>query len=151
MNTLCVLFLDHSLLVEGIAAYLTGRPELRIVRLASNAELLSGVVASLQPDFVIYEINTLRIEQLAMLLAECPRLQLVGVHLEHSGIVVLSGRAYRLGAMQDLIALLEESKPAAQAAVDVMNRAMWERGVSACAAIHDEVGSSQESMSGNYE
>lgn len=149
MSTQCVLLSDHSLLMEGIGAYLAGRPGLHLVRLEPDTESLTEVVASLQPDFVIYEINTLQVEQLASLLAACPGLQIVGVHLEHSGLVVISQCVHRFVAMQDLLALLEIARPAAQTAEDFVNRASSVRGATVFAGSHEEMESSHETGIGN--
>jgi hypothetical protein len=150
MSTPCVLLLDHSLLIEGIATYLAGMPGLRIVRHDPHAESLTEFAASLQPDFVIYEINTLRVEQLAALLAECPGLQLVGVHPEYNRLVVLRGRIHRFVAMQDLITLFENSKPAAQAPVELMSRDFLGKGAIVGAGDQEETERSQETMSASH-
>lgn len=107
MDTQCVVLLGHSLLLDGVAATLTGRPRLHLIRISADSDDPARLLRPYQPDLVIFEWDPARIHNFLVLLEEHPNLLLVGLHPEHSRLVVF-GRQQPLATMQDLIAMLDD-------------------------------------------
>lgn len=118
MDAQRVVLLGHSLLIDGVAVSLAGRTGVCMVRIDTDEDKFERHILSLKPVLVIFELYTFRTEQLVALLNDHPGMQLVGIHPEHSHLVVLSGRQYRSATMQDLVAMLENAHPQTAVASD---------------------------------
>ena len=127
MDTQVVVLLGHSLLIDGVAASLAGRPGLHTVRMDLSDDKLNDdklsenklsenklsenkaekSVWSLKPNFVIFEFDTAPTEKLLALFDEHPGVQFVGIHPEYSRLLMVSGYQHLPATMNNLVAMLE--------------------------------------------
>jgi chemotaxis response regulator CheB len=101
-----VLFGD-SLLMDTVEASLGEDPELTVVRIHNNVGDVIGLLASLRPDVIIFDLDTAQTEFLLPQLREHPGVPLLGLDINSSTVVALSSKRYTTPTAHDLAQVIQ--------------------------------------------
>jgi chemotaxis response regulator CheB len=102
-----VLILGDSLLMEGIAASLTGCPQLSLICIDYSEFEIWQKADSLNPDVILFEMETPHSPFILSLLEERPGILLLGLDLSSSRVIVLNSRQHYSETMHDLWQIVE--------------------------------------------
>jgi hypothetical protein len=96
-----VVLLGDSVLMDGVAVSLGGCQELGVARIDTPAMDIEAYIASLKPDLVVFELDSLYSLHILSLLVEQPDIQLVGLDLNASRMIVLNSRQHTTRSMDE--------------------------------------------------
>ena len=96
-----VVLLGDSVLIEGVAVSLGGCQELGVTRIDTLVIDIEACVKSLKPDLVVFELDSLYSTHILSLLKEQPGIQLVGLDLTASRVLVLNSRQHTTRSMDE--------------------------------------------------
>ena len=99
-----VVLLGDSLLMDGIAVSLAGREMPGTIRMDSD---ISECLKTLQPDLILFELDAPHLTAVLSVLSEQPGIQLVGLDLACSRVIVLNSQQYPTPTMNDLCQVVE--------------------------------------------
>jgi hypothetical protein len=102
-----VLILGDSLLMEGVAVSLAGCPQLSLIGIDSTDFDVWQKVDSLNPDVILFELETPHSPFILSLLKERPGILLLGLDLSSSRMIVLNSRQHCSKTMHDLCQIVE--------------------------------------------
>jgi hypothetical protein len=99
-NKPLVALLGNSLLIDGVAESLASRQTLNVIRIDSTD--VGTSVKSLQPDLIVYELESPQSSAILALLSEQPGSLLLGLDLSSSRVIVMNSQQHITRSMQDL-------------------------------------------------
>jgi hypothetical protein len=102
-----VVLLGDSLLLDGIAVSLAGRKMPRTVRMDSDVIDIRECLKTLQPDMIIFELGTPQSTAILSLLSEQPGIQLLGLDLACSRVIVLNSQQHLAPTMNELCQMVQ--------------------------------------------
>ena len=103
-----VILCGNSLLLVGVEACLAGRPGLDVRRVPAADLSHKQHLDALSPDVIIFEMGTG--SKLALdSLKQQPGLLLIGLDLDSSQVIILSGRRRLVPQSDDLVKLIQDN------------------------------------------
>ena len=96
-----VVLLGDSVLIDGVAVSLGGCQELGVARIDTLVVDIEACIQSLKPDVVVFELDSLYSLHILSLLTEKPGIQLVGLDLTSSRVLVLNSRQHTTRGMDE--------------------------------------------------
>jgi hypothetical protein len=96
-----VVLLGDSVLIDGVAVSLEGCQELGVARLDTPVIDIEACIQTLKPDVVVFELDSLYSLHILSLLTEQPGIQLVGLDLTSSRVLVLNSRQHTTRSMDE--------------------------------------------------
>ena len=102
-----VVLLGDSLLMDGVAVGLGAREVLGVVRMDTTAAENGESLKSLNPDLIVFELDTPWSPAILSLLREQPGTQLLGLDLTCSQVIVLNSHQHPTRNMKELCQLVQ--------------------------------------------
>jgi hypothetical protein len=102
-----VVLLGESLLMDGVAVSLAGKGMLGTIRMDSDVVDIRECLETLQPDLVIFELDTPQSSHVLSLLREQPGILLIGLDLACSRAIVLNSRQQMTRTMSELCLMVQ--------------------------------------------
>jgi hypothetical protein len=102
-----VALLGDSLLMDGVEAGLANKRALGIVRLDTSIADIGERLKSLNPELIVFELDTPRSTAVLSLLREQPGTLLLGLDLACSQVIVLNSNRYPTRTMKELCQLAQ--------------------------------------------
>lgn len=106
-----VAFYGRSLILASLASRLGANPRLRVVTVEGPS--IESALASLDPDVLMVDLDTVEVDRALALLAGRPDVLLVGLEASGARLLVLSGAQARTLGSDDLVGLIERQAVAA--------------------------------------
>ena len=108
-----VVVLGDSLLTDGVAVSLADCPQLSLLRIDSNVFDIWQQVNTLNPDVIVFDLETPHSPLILSLLKEKPGILLLGLDLACNRVIVLNSRQSFTQTMHDLCQIIETETGAA--------------------------------------
>jgi hypothetical protein len=102
-----VVLLGDSLLMDGVAVSLAGRPKLRMVRMDPDVTDIGECLESLKPDLIVFELDNPRSPMIFSILREHPGILLIGLDPDSSQAIVLNSQQHITETMNDLAEIVQ--------------------------------------------
>ena len=102
-----VVLLGDSLLMDGVAVGLGGRRILGVVRMNTSVADIGERLRSLNPDVIVFELDTPRSPAILALLREQPGTLLLGLDQTCSQVIVLNSQQHTTRTMKELCQLVQ--------------------------------------------
>ncbi len=96
-----------SLSVSAIGAALAGKPGWDVIPMDSASAAATERLRQLCPNVILFDLTAARPDAAISLLAEHPKLLLIGVDLANHQALVLSGEQSKLFTTDDLVRLID--------------------------------------------
>ena len=96
-----IVLLGDSVLMDGVAVSLGGCQELGVARIDTPVMDIEACIASLKPDLVVFELDSLYSLHILSLLVKQPDIQLVGLDLTASRVIVLNSHQHTTRSMDE--------------------------------------------------
>ena len=97
-----IVLLGDSLLMEGVAMSLSGRRRMSVMRMDACLTDVGDRLRSLDPELIVFELNSPRAPSLLSLLREQPGTPLMGLDLDCSQVIVLNSSRHLTRTMREL-------------------------------------------------
>jgi hypothetical protein len=102
-----VVLLGESLLMDGLAVSLAGRPTLGMIRIDTDIVDDRKCLEFLKPDLILFELDHPWAPDILSLLSEQPGIWLIGLHLSSSRAIVLNSHQHMTQTMNDLYQVVQ--------------------------------------------
>ena len=102
-----VVLLGDSLLMDGVAVSLAGRKSWGMVRLDIDVLDIGECLESLNPDLIVFELDSPWSPPILSLITEQPGILLIGLDLSRSRAIVLNSHHHLTQTMNDLCQLVQ--------------------------------------------
>jgi DNA-binding NarL/FixJ family response regulator len=106
-----IVLVGDSLLLDAVEASLADNGDLGVSRIHSTVNHTAERVLSLTPDLVIFDLNAPQLQYLVPLLMDFPDVRLIGLDVNSSKVVALSGQPYTTLTASDLTNVICEHTP----------------------------------------
>jgi hypothetical protein len=97
-----VVLLGNSLLLDGVAVSLMDQQRLRMVRLEAGTSDIREQLGSLEPELIVFELDSPDAHSIISLLKDRPGILLIGLDLNCSRAIVLNSSQHLTRSMSDL-------------------------------------------------
>jgi len=104
-----VFLYGSSLLLSGVAYSLAQQPGLQVVQITQDWLNVAPRLAILQPDVIIFDLNSQAESHFLPMLVHHPDLLLVGLDPEHSQAVMLSGQTVGPLTLDRMLQIIERN------------------------------------------
>lgn len=101
-----VILYGRSLILGTVAASLHKQTQIEVVPLSPPYPDLKALI-EMEPDAILFDLQTDRPESTFALLATCPGVQLIGIDPDRDLVMVWSGRQLRELSVQDLVQVIQ--------------------------------------------
>jgi hypothetical protein len=102
-----VVLLGDSVLIEGVAASLGDREAPEVIHVDTPSADIHERLESLEPDLVVFELDSPYASPILSLLKEHPGLTLVGLDLTCSRAIVLNSQPFFAPSLDELVHMIE--------------------------------------------
>ena len=97
-----VVLLGKSLLLDGVAVSLMDQQRLTMVRMESGTNVIQEQLGSLEPELIVFELDSPDAQSIISLLKDQPGILLIGLDLNCSRAIVLNSCQHLTQSMNDL-------------------------------------------------
>ena len=108
-----VVFLGDSVLMEGVAVSLVHNESIISIRVDPATANLIECLRSIAPDLIIFELGTLWSSTILSLLSEQPGLQLLGLDIDCSRVIIMNSYQRYTKSIEELSQLFQDEVSAA--------------------------------------
>jgi ABC-type Fe3+-hydroxamate transport system substrate-binding protein len=103
-----IALLGDSVLMDGVAFSLRDRQTLGVVRIGPSGHSIEESLKSLQPDLIVFELDSPLSQSILSLLKEQNGIPLLGLDLTCNRVVVLNSHHHIASTMSDLCRVVQE-------------------------------------------
>jgi len=108
-NRPLVVLLGNSLLMDGVALSLTTGQTLGMVRMDAGLDNIREQLRSLEPDLIVFELDSPDTPEIISLIKDQPNTLLVGLDPDCSQAIILNSQQQPTRSMNDLRAVFQNA------------------------------------------
>lgn len=103
-----VVFLGDSVLMEGIAVSLAHNKSINCMRVDPATANMLDCLRSIAPDLIVFELGTMWSFAILSLLSEQPGLQLLGLDIDCSRVIIMNSYQRYTKSIEELSQLFQD-------------------------------------------